>query len=196
METGPAETGPAETERLLRDLEAGDAEAAERLLPLVYDDLRRLAGKLMASERRQHTLQPTALVHEAWLRLAGQSQSGVQSRQHFLRLAAMAMRRVLVDHARGVGAAKRGHGQRVTLHSEDLAALQAPADVLVVDEALARLATADPELAQIAELRVFGGLEHREIAAVLKLSLRSVERHWRIARAWLIDALQEGSGAA
>ncbi len=178
-----------ETTLLLQSMGRGDAAAAEKLLPLVYDELHRRANQLMRGERAGHTLQPTGLIHEAFMRLVDQDVQA-QSRQHFLRIAARAMRQVLVDHARSRGSQKRGGGQRgVTL---DERAIAGPSDdVLAVDDALNRLAKFDPQLAQIVELRFYGELAHKEIADTLGISLRTVERGWRVARAWLAAAMAE-----
>ena len=174
------------TTRLLQQMHAGDAGAAEQLLPLVYDELRRIAGRLMGAERDGHTLQPTALINEAFLRLVEPGAQAFGGRVHFLRVAARAMRNVLVDHARARRAAKRGGGGvRVTL-DEGVALDDAHVDgVLAVDETLQRLTAIDPQLGQIVEMRYFGGYTDQETAEALGVSLRTVERGWRLARAWL-----------
>lgn len=179
---------PAATTRLLRAMAAGDAAAADQLLPLVYQELHRLADRLMRSERGSHTLQATALLHEAWLRLA-EPGTDYANRTHFLRVAARAMRHVLVDHARGRAATKRGNGRRIDLDAETLAAPDDDHSVLAVDETLARLQALDPQLGQLVELRFFGGLDNSAIGDVLGISLRSVERGWRTARAFLLRDL-------
>lgn len=186
---GPPAPDPTVTTRLLRSMAAGEPNAAEQLLPIVYQELHRLARRLMGHERAGHTLQATALLHEAWLRLAGPG-ADYADRGHFLRVAARAMRHVLVDHARARAAHKRGNGQRVDLDAE---ALEAPDDgpgLLAVDETLARLHALDPQLAQIVELRFFGGLDNAAVADALRISLRGVERGWRTARAFLIRDLE------
>ncbi len=176
---------------LLQALRDGDDGAAERLLPLVYRELRRVAGKLMRGERDNHTLQPTALIHEAFFKLIGTGSRDWQSRSHFVRVAARAMRQVLVDHARGLGANKRG-GDRERVPLDGALTLAAPpGDVIGVDEALQQLRKQDERLASVVELRFFGGLDHPEIAEALDISLRTVERSWRLARAWLVTALNE-----
>lgn len=176
-----------QTTRLLGELEAGDAAAAERLLPLVYDELRALAGRYLRRQRRDHTLQPTALVHEAFLKLVDQTRAQWRDRAHFFAVAATAMRQILVNHALARRAAKRGGGQwRVVL--EDAAAGH-PAtgglDVVALDEALKRLAAIDKRKHRIVELRFFAGLSVEEVAEVLAVSKTTVESDWRAARAWL-----------
>jgi RNA polymerase sigma factor (TIGR02999 family) len=180
---------PAATTRLLRAMAAGDGAAADQLLPLVYQELHRLAQRLMGSERRDHTLQATALLHEAWLRLA-EPGGDYADRNHFLRVAARAMRHVLVDHARARLAQKRGAGRRADLDADALATPTDPASLLAVDETLARLQQLDPQLAQLVELRFFAGLDNPSIASTLGLSLRSIERGWRTARAFLLRDLE------
>ncbi|MCB9878253.1 MAG: sigma-70 family RNA polymerase sigma factor [Planctomycetes bacterium] len=182
---------PTATRRLLRAVSAGEAGAAEQLFPLVYDELRRLAGRLMGSERQDHTLQATALVNEAYLRLVAPG-ADYQDRGHFLRTAARAMRHVLVDHARARGAQKRAGGHRADIDADSLAAFDDGQQVLAVDEVLARLAAVDPQLAQLVELRFFAGLDNPTAAEALGISLRSVERGWRTARAFLVRELEPG----
>ena len=174
---------------LLRRARDGDAAAADELLPLLYDELRRIAVAHMAGERDGHTLQPTALVHEAWMRLADAPEHA-EDKNHFLSLAARVMRRVLVDHARTRKAAKRG-GEQQRLPLDDALALyeQRDLDVLALDDALAGLEQMDAELARLVELRFFGGLSNGEAAEALGSSLRSVERSWATARTWLRDSL-------
>jgi RNA polymerase sigma factor (TIGR02999 family) len=179
---------PAATTRLLRAMSAGEAGAAEQLLPLVYDELRRLAARLMGDERTGHTLQATALLHEAWLRLC-EPGAAYEDRAHFLRVAAKAMRHVLVDHARARAALKRGGGRRVDLDADAFAARDDAESLLAIDEALGRLQTLDPQLGQLVEMRFFGGLDNPSSAEALGVSLRSVERGWRTARAFLVREL-------
>lgn len=179
----------ATTTRLLRAAGSGIAGAADELLPLVYEELRRIAARLMGQERAGHTLQATALLNEAFVRLVEPGAS-YQDKAHFLRVAARAMRHVLVDHARARAAHKRAGGRRVDLDAEALVARDEGAGLLVVDETLARLAAVDPQLAQLVELRFFGGFDNREIAANLGLSLRAVERGWRTARAFLVREME------
>ena len=165
----------------------GDEEAAAELFARVYDELRRLAGAALRNERPDHTLQPTALVHEAYLRLVDLPEGAWKDRTHFMALAARAMRRVLVDHARNRNALKRG--SRVTRPLEELKipAIDSAAavDVVHLDVALNRLETLDPRQARIVELRFFGGLSVEETAAVVDASPRTVKRDWQLARAWL-----------
>jgi RNA polymerase sigma-70 factor (ECF subfamily) len=171
---------------LLQRLNDGDSAASEELLKIVYAELHGLARRAMAREPGGHTLQPTALLNEAWMRLFDSASSDWQGHSHFLGVAARAMRSILVDHARRRGAEKRG-GDRVRMDlSEAVASFEERGtDLVVLDEALEELAEVDPELARIVELRFFGGLKHPEIAKVLDSSLRSVERGWSTARAWL-----------
>lgn len=174
--------------QLLDAARGGDGRAMDRLLVVLYDELHAIAARHMRGERPDHTLQPTALLHEAVLRLLGVPASTFENRTHFLRAASQAMRRVLVDHARARNAAKRSSGLRVTL-DDDVAAREQGVDMLVLDEALQRLAAAEPRCAQVVELRFFGGLEVQEIAEVLGVSAPTVKRDWRFARAWLAREL-------
>ena len=177
--------------QLLQAWSDGDETALERLVPLIEDELRRLARAYMARERRGHTLQATALVNEVFLRFPVAARLQWQDRAHFIGVAARLMRRVLIDHARVRGRRKRGGGaERVTL---DEAALTAPApsvDVVAVDRALEAFARIDPRKSQVVELRFFGGLSLEEIADVLHVSVETVKRDWRLARLWLSRALQ------
>ena len=184
---------PPPVTRLLQRSRAGDPDALERVLPLVYSELRRLAGAQLARERAGHTLQPTALVHEAYLKLVGEERAVCESRGHFLALAALAMRRVLCRHAERRAALKRG-GDRARVELTDAAlALELPSvDVLGVDRALTRLEGVDPRAAKVVELRFFGGLSVEDAAAALEISPRTVEREWRVARAWLRRELEAG----
>jgi RNA polymerase sigma factor (TIGR02999 family) len=180
----------SEVTRILADLEAGDPRAAEELLPLVYDELRRLAAARMAQEQPGHTLQPTALVHEAWLRLAGENHSWA-GRRHFFAAAAEAMRRILIERARRQGRARHGGGlQRVPLEGLDLAADTDPGLLLLVDESLDRLARQDAAGAALIKLRFFVGLSNVEAAEVLGLSERTAKRAWAYARAWLYEEIR------
>ena len=176
-----------EVTRLLERASAGDAAARATLFDVLYRELRRLAEAAMRAERANHTLQPTALVHEAVLRLA-HDQGRFESRAHFLGVAASAMRRVLVDHARGRNAQKRGSGTTLVTVN-DLDGLPQPVsadvDLIVLDDALLRLTALDARQAQIVELRFFGGLSVEETAAVVGVSARTVKREWQVSRAWL-----------
>lgn len=180
----------SEPTRLIRAL-ASDPQAGDRLLPYLYTELHQMAQAIMRGERQDHTLQATALIHEAWLRLSGET-DGCEGRSHFLALAARAMRHALVDHARARNAQKRGGDlNRVTLDEGISDVVAESADILAIDEALTRLAEFDPDLARLVELRFFAGLKHEEVARALGCSLRSVERKWRLARAWMLTALDD-----
>ena len=170
---------------LLNRMSDGDRNAGADLLPIVYRELRRIAGDCMRGERQGHSMQATDLVHEAFVKLVGRS-SEWESRRHFFGVAASAMRNVLVDRARERAAEKRG-GEHDRVPLDDALALyeRSIEDILALDEALTRLGDKDPELARIVELRFFGGLNNEETAKVLDTSLRSVERLWTVARAWL-----------
>lgn len=180
----PPEAG--EVTRLLQAARAGDSGALEQVFPLIYDDLRRAAQRVLRRERPDHTLQATELVHDAFLRLAGHVPD-VQHRAHFLAIAARAMRQVLVDHARRRGAAKRGgEWVRTTLGDEVGAQSGMDADELIaLDDALARLEANEPRLRAVVEYRFFGGLTEKEIAEALGVTERTVQRDWVRARAWL-----------
>ncbi len=181
-----------ELEQWLVAAASGDDEAARRIFPLLYDELHRLAASCMRNERASHTLQPTALVHEAWLRLSrAGSIEGVSSREHFLSLAAMMMRRILVSHARSRAADKRGGG-RPELLADDVAEdfEHRAIDLLALDESLQKLGELDPQQARIVELRFYGGLTVEQCASLLKLSPRTVQYEWAHARAWLRGQLE------
>ena len=181
---------PADVTGLLHAWAEGDASARDRLVPLVYEELRRRAAAHLRRERRAQALQPTDLVHEAYLRLVNQSRAVWHNRAQFFAVAAEIMRRVLVDRARAGLAAKRsGQWSRVTLDPSAVAADPVDADVLDLDAALTALAAIDSRRSRVAELRFFGGLSLQEIGAVLDVSLATVERDWQLARAWLFDAL-------
>ncbi|MGH7579464.1 MAG: ECF-type sigma factor [Gemmatimonadales bacterium] len=179
---------PGEVTQLLQGVRAGQPEALERVLPLVYDDLRRLARRQLGREYGERTLNATALVHEAYLKLAGSGTLAAGDRAHFLAIASRAMRQVLVDHARERRAAKRGGGEweRTTLTDRAWVGEFQPDDVLILEEAMAEL---DPRQRQVVEYRFFGGMEEREIAEVLGISERTVHRDWVKARAWLYRRL-------
>jgi RNA polymerase sigma factor (TIGR02999 family) len=189
------DTPPGEVTRLLEAAVAGDSGALERLVPLMYEDLRRVARRQLDREGGGHTLQTTALVHEAYLKLAGGGTVSATSRAHFLAIAARAMRQVLVDYARRRKAAKRGGGViSVTLGDEATPPDTSAEDILALDEALQQL---DPRQRQVIECRFFGGMEEKDIAAALGISERTVRRDWVKARAWLYQALYpEGEGEA
>jgi RNA polymerase sigma factor (TIGR02999 family) len=167
---------------------AGAGDGPGSVFALVYDELRRLAASALRHERSDHTLQPTALVHEAYLRLADEPTARWENRSHFMAVAARAMRRILVDHARKHTAAKRGSGA-VRLSLDDLERAAAnpgdDVDLVALDDALGRLASLDPRQARIVELRFFGGLSVEETAVVVNSSARTVKRDWQVARAWL-----------
>lgn len=180
-----------EVSRILDQLVHGDATAAEQLLQAVYSELRRLAGDMLARERRGQTLQATALVHEAYVRLvAGRSDQGWNGRGHFFGAAAEAMRRILVENARRKRRARHGgENQRVDLDSQCLLSEAPSLELLALDEALSRLEAKDPAKAQIVKLRFFAGLTMPEVAAAQEISLATAERHWAFARAWLYAEL-------
>lgn len=184
-------TSPEDLTGLLLDWQAGDGDALERLTPLVYQGFKRLAGKRLQGERPGHTLQPTALVHEAYLRLVDQERVEWQSRAQFFALAARIMRRILVDHARKRSADKR-HGQAVAISLDDApdAALPHDLDLVRLDDALGDLAKLDPRQSRIIELRYFGGLTIDETAAALEISPATVKVDWKMAKAWLFDQLR------
>jgi RNA polymerase sigma factor (TIGR02999 family) len=171
---------------LLERARRGDAAAEAELVPLVYADLRRAAEQLLRRERRGHTLQPTDLVHEGYLKLVGGEGSNAQSRRHFIAIAARAMRQVLVDHARKRGAAKRGAGQvEVRVTNADAGIDVDLAELIALDDALERLGKRNPRLPRVVELRFYAGLSDEEIAEVLGVTSRTVQRDWATARAWL-----------
>ena len=168
----------------------GDRKALEELMPLVYDELRRLARYYLSRERSDHTLQSTALVHEAYLRLAGENAPQWQNRAHFFGIAAHIMRQILVEHARARGATKRGgERRRITLDEGVAAAKARDVDLLALDEALERLAAINARHAHIVELRFFAGLSNEETAAALGVSAATVKRAWAVARSWLFREL-------
>jgi RNA polymerase sigma factor (TIGR02999 family) len=178
--------------RLLLDWDRGDDSAREALVPHVYDELRRIAASYLSRERPGHTLQPTALVHEAYLRLIDQRRVNWRNRAQFVGLAAMMMRRVLVNHARDRAAAKRGGGAEHVPLTVALEPFEEPQiDVLVVHDALDRLEALDSRKGRIVELKFFGGLTTDEIAQVLRISPATIEREWTFARAWLYDEMTQ-----
>jgi RNA polymerase sigma factor (TIGR02999 family) len=176
---------------LLDAIARGESSASEDLLPLVYDELRRLASARMAGEAVGQTLQPTALVHEAWLRLVKEEGRTWRNRAHFFRAAAQAMRRILVDRARHKLSLKCGGGmERVSIEDVDLAATTTDDRVLLVDQGLEQLEKEDPESARVITLKFFGGLTNKEVARILGVTERSVERQWAYARASLFQIIQ------
>ncbi len=184
-------TPPEDVSQLLMDWKRGDARAMDRLMPILYEELKRLARHHLRGESQGHTLQTTALVHEAYLRLVG-ADVAWEGRRHFFAVAAQVMRRVLVDHARARGRSKRGGGVVAVGLQEDLAAApDRPADLVDLDEALERLSSLDARKAQIIDLLYFGGLSYDEAAAVLEISPATVHRDLRLARAWLYRELGE-----
>jgi RNA polymerase sigma factor (TIGR02999 family) len=177
---------------LLAAVRGGDRSKLAELIDLVYDDLRRLAQRYMEQERRGHTLQPTALVHEAFLKLIDQTRVDWQDRSHFFAVGAQAMRRILVNHAKSHGRVKRGGGKRKLSLDEALTvSLDDDEEILALDEALEKLASVDERQARIVELRFFGGLNIEETAAVLGVSKRTIEREWTACRAWLRRELSD-----
>ena len=191
----PAMTENQDVTQLLSALKRGDEGAAEKLMPVVYDELRRLAASYMRREREDHTLQATALVHEAYLKLVEQRSVNWENRAHFFGIAAQLMRRILVDHARGHLRQKRGGEQVHVPIDEAFAFAEQQADeVLAVDNSLEILATIDPRQARVVELRFFGGLSVEEAADVLGVSPKTVKREWSVAKAWLTADLKERHG--
>lgn len=178
--------------RLLQELEGGSNEAADALVPLVYDELHQMAVHYMRRERDDHTLQPTALVHDAYMRLVDQRGAGWQNRAHFFGIASRAMRRILVDHARKKRSAKRDGGQRITLDASVAVQPEASVDILALDEALVRLAALDPRQARVVELRFFGGLSVEETAKLLGISRATANRDWTFARTFLQREIERG----
>jgi len=178
---------------LLRAWGQGDLQARDELLPLIYRELRERAAGYLRNERRDHTLQPTALVNEVYLKLVGQRRVAWQNRAHFLGVAAQMMRRVLVDHARAHRAAKRPRTAFQVALDDHVGATQPRGyDLLALDRALEELTTFDPRMAQITQLRYFGGLSEQEVAAVLSISRSTVTREWQTARAWLYSCMTAG----
>ena len=176
---------------LLKEIVEGNALATERLLPAVYTELRRLAAQHMRRERPDHTLQPTALVHEAYLKLIEQRHADWQSRAHFFAIASQLMRRILVDHARRHARLKRGGKQeKLVLDEARIGTKGSSAELLALDESLTEVAELDPRQCRIVELRFFGGLSVKETAEVLGISPKTVKRDWAIARAWLFGRLR------
>ena len=170
----------------------GESQASEKLLPLVYSELRNLAAARMVQESAGHTLQPTALVHEAWLRLAGDANQNWKGRAYFFAAAAEAMRRILVEHARRKARIKHGGGQhRMDIDGLDLAGAEPDEKILLVEDALELLERSNPERARVVIMKFFGGMTNREVAETLQIGERSVDRHWLCAKAWLFQKLQD-----
>jgi RNA polymerase sigma factor (TIGR02999 family) len=179
----------------LEEHTAGDPKAASRLMPLVYDELRALAARYMRGERADHSLQPTALVHEAYIRLIDISRIDWQGKTHFVAMAATQMRRILVEHARARRAQKRGGAPKRVSLDEKIAFIPGNTlDLLVLDEALEKLAGASPRQSRVAELRCFAGLNTKETAYILGVSERTARQDWLVARAWLLREIGPKSG--
>jgi RNA polymerase sigma-70 factor, ECF subfamily len=190
------ERAPNDVTVLLAEVIKGDQQAASKLVPLVYDELRRLAGHYMRRERADHTLQATALVHEAYLKLVRHQSVDLRNRAHFFGIAAQVMRHILVDHARGHGREKRGTGQQLVCLDEGLVLFpEKSGEVLKLDESLERLAKLDARQAKLVELRFFGGLTVEETAQVLGISPRTVKREWSVAKPWLHGDLRQSYGS-
>src|SRR5262245_16180575 len=187
-----AATSPKEVTQLLIEWSNGDHAALEQLVPLVYDELRRLARGYMRREKQGHTLQTSALIHEAYLRLVDQKSVQLQSRAQFFGFAAQLMRRILVDHARSRSRIKRGGGVQMVSLAEQAVVPNDVEEVIALDDALKNLAEMDARKAQIVEMKFFGGLTNEEVAGVLKVTSRTVEREWRNAKAWLHRAVSKG----
>ena len=184
------ERNPGDVTQLLLELRAGNRAVEEQLIPLVYAELRRIASAKLRHEIPNHSLEPTALVHEAYMRLTRLKQIDWQNRSHFFAVSATLMRRILVDHARTNLAQKRGDkAGAITLSGADFAAPARPPEILALDEALNRLALLDKRQSKVVELRFFGGLNEAETGEILQISERTVKRDWRAARAWLFAEL-------
>lgn len=181
---------------LLVEWSAGNKQALDRLMPLIYDELRQLARRYLSRERQSHTLQTTALVNEAYMRLVDQTRVHWQNRAHFFGIAAQMMRRILIDHARSHLYAKRGGGvDPISLDDVPVVTEERAADLVALDDALTCLADSDPRKSRVVELRFFGGLTNEEIAEVLSISVNTVTRDWTFARAWLLREMKgAGSG--
>jgi RNA polymerase sigma-70 factor, ECF subfamily len=184
-----------EVSRLLAEWRQGNRESLERLMPLVYGELRKLAAYHLRAERVGHTLQPTALVHEAYLRMAGRNELQVRDRAHFVEVAAQVMRHILVDHARARGRGKRGGGRTIVALDDVTAAHdEREADLIALDDALTELSRLSPQQGRIVELRYFGGLTIEEIAEALGIAVARVRSDWTLARAWLRRELLRSDG--
>jgi RNA polymerase sigma-70 factor, ECF subfamily len=188
---------PRDVTRLLAEFSGGDEHALAELMPLLYSELRRLASYYLQRERSNHTLQATALVHEAYLRLVDQKEGGWANRNQFMAVASQLMRRILVDYSRRHSSAKRGgNAEKVYLEESAVVSKGRAADVVELDDALTRLAELDPEQARLVEMRFFGGLSIEETAGVLGVSPATVKRNWSVAKAWLARELRGKYGSA
>jgi len=187
----PAAIAGGDVTRILEAVQQGDPNAADKLLPLVYEELRRLAAHKMANQAPGHTLQPTALVHEAWLRLIGNQEAQFVGRAHFFAAAAEAMRHILIDSARRKRAMRHGGGQvRVDIQNLEIAAPADDDELLAIHEVLDKLATEEPQKAELTKLRYFVGMTFEEAAEVLGISVATAKRHWAYARAWLYEEIR------
>jgi len=187
---------PAAITQLLSDWRAGDTGARDRLIAALYPELHRVAEQMFRNERSNHTLQPTALVNEAWLRLSGAAAIATDDRNHLFAVAAHLMREILIDHARRRARLKRDGGERVTLSGLDIAESSEDIDLVELDGALERLEQIDQVKARIVELRYFGGLSIEETAQSMAQSPATVKRHWQAARIWLFNALAGGPASS
>ncbi len=194
MGTDPKKTeepGPSQVTALLNRMRSGDREAGDEVAELVYEELHRIASREMRHEREGHTLQTTALVHEAYMRLAGAESLEIQNRGHFFAVASQQMRRILVDHARSSGAQRRGgYAIKMDLDKLQIAAAERSIDVILLDESLRELERLEPRAAKVVELRYFGGYTDKEVVEALGVSLATVRREWEFARSWLFDHMQ------
>lgn len=189
--------GPHEVTEILQEWREGDRGAAERLFPLVYDELKRQARQHLRRERADHTLQPTALVHEAYLRMVDQTSPAIENRAHFLGFASRVMRQILVDHAREHNAEKRGGAAtRFSIAEIDMLPKQSAADMLELDEAMQRLEAIDERKCRVVDMRFFGGLKENEIAEVLGVTEKTVRRDWQFAKLWLYRELSDPPAVA
>jgi len=187
-------TSSQQISNLLQRWSEGDSEALDELMPLVYGELRRMARRYMRQQPPDHTLQTTALIHEAYLRLVGREEKRWENRAHFFGVAAQAMRHILIDYARGRNRGKRGGGgQRVQLDEAMTICPERSAELVALDEALTELAKLDDRRSKVVELRFFGGLTEEEVAEVLKVSPRTVSSDWSLARSWLLRELSKSS---
>jgi len=186
-----SESNPGEITKMLLELTDGNRDVVDEILPHIYGELRKLAGSYLRRERSDHTLQPTALVHEAYMKLIDQRQVKWQNRAHFFGIAAQVMRRILMDHARRNSAEKRGSGETaVSLDDEFIVVAKGrSAELIALDDALKELERLDPEKARLVELRYFGGLSIEETAEVMEVSVPTINRHWRTAKAFLYSQI-------